>query len=130
MITNELASLREIRAELIRMRDRALEAARWEETVVLSHAIAWLHKLLPMEQRDAAGIPEGNQIFAYLHCVKCFEEITAMVKEQGSARPQMFTRYEIGWTQLGFQARCVRHNLNIVHVDFEGIVHPARVTGT
>jgi hypothetical protein len=35
---------------------------------------------------------------------------------------------EAGWTQLGFQVWCRNHNVNILHVDFEGHKHPANAT--
>lgn len=35
-----------------------------------------------------------------------------------------------GWTPIGFQVWCTRHNANVVHVDFEGVKHPANRTMT
>lgn len=31
-----------------------------------------------------------------------------------------FARQECGWTDRGFQVWCLRHNINIAHVDFKG----------
>lgn len=130
MITNDIAPLKEVRDELIELRNAALEDARWEETIALSHAIAWLHKLLPMEQREAPGISSKNQIYAYLHCPECLQELVRLSEEQGSAKPRLYTRYELGWTPTGFQARCVTHNANIIHVDLHGETHQATVGDT
>lgn len=58
-------------------------------------------------------LSEENQILLYWHCKKCLEE---------NAHPQLL---EAGWTKIGFQVRCRRHDLNIVNVDFQGQQHPA-----
>ena len=39
--------------------------------------------------------------------------------------PSDWARLECGWTDLGFQVWCKRHDINILHVDFEGHKHPA-----
>ena len=44
--------------------------------------------------------------------------------------PQTWSQLEIGWTRLGIQVWCRRHELNILHMDFEGHKHPARTSGT
>lgn len=127
MITNDLAPIQKIRTALVRIRDEAHDDKRFEDTVVLTHAIAWLHRLLPVEQRGEKDIPKGNKIFAYLHCWSCLEEMQRIATEQGSVSPKLYARYELGWTKIGFQARCARHDANILHVDLEGAVHPALV---
>ena len=33
-------------------------------------------------------------------------------------------RYHLGWTRWGIQVWCPTHNVNIMHVDFEGQKHP------
>jgi hypothetical protein len=38
---------------------------------------------------------------------------------------QSWARLEAGFTEKGVQVRCVRHDLNIIHIDFEGHNHPA-----
>ncbi len=61
------------------------------------------------------SIPNKNEIQAFMHCGLC-------IKEQRSQD------IEAGWTRLGFQVWCRTHNCNIVHVDFEGVKHPANTT--
>jgi hypothetical protein len=72
------------------------------------------------EQRD---IPNTNEIVAYHHCAKCLEELP------GGTSPQEYVRYQSGWTKLGLQVWCNRHNMNIMHIDFQGQQHPANMTG-
>lgn len=39
--------------------------------------------------------------------------------------PESYAHINFGATEKGIQAWCVRHNCNIVHIDFEGHKHPA-----
>jgi len=64
-------------------------------------------------------IPVTNKIVMFLHCKKCIKELP------GGQSPRDYAAIEIGWTKLGLQAWCRRHEKNILHVDFEGQKHPA-----
>lgn len=64
-------------------------------------------------------IPKTKQIKAFLECRLCAHE-----KPFGIA-PRDWRRLEIGWTRHGLQVWCVRHEMNIIHIDFEGMRHPA-----
>ena len=57
-------------------------------------------------------------IRAFFHCKRCLE----LVPDGGS--PKQFARLEVGSTERGIQIRCVRHDINVLHVDFEGQKHP------
>lgn len=70
-------------------------------------------------QRD---IPDTNEIEMFMHCSMCMHE-----KPKGIS-PKDFCRINAGWTKLGFQVWCVRHDCNIAHVDFQGMQHPAVLT--
>jgi len=61
-----------------------------------------------------------NEIGAYLHCKKCLEEIPDGVS------PMEWSRTQAGWTAKGIQVWCNRHDLNVIHMDFEGTKHPAK----
>lgn len=63
-----------------------------------------------------------NQINLYFHCKQCIEQMPNGVS------PRDWVSIEAGWTELGLQVRCKRHNCNICNVDFEGQQHPAVVT--
>jgi hypothetical protein len=68
-------------------------------------------------------IPTTNEIVMFWHCMNCFHH-----RPEGTA-PADWVRLEGGWTELGFQLRCQRCDLNIIHVDFEGMQHPANLGG-
>jgi hypothetical protein len=57
----------------------------------------------------------SNEIQAYLHCGLCLKN-------------NLGQNIEAGWTRQGLQIWCRNHNCNIVHIDFEGVTHPANVT--
>jgi len=61
-------------------------------------------------------------ILQYLHCGKCIAQkpLGVTMSEWGG--------YDIGWTKLGLQVWCKKHQCNIVHIDFEGQQHPANLT--
>jgi hypothetical protein len=67
--------------------------------------------------------PENTlRIGAYLHCGKCLEE-----RPLGQS-PRDWARLSVGWTDKGLQVWCARHDVNVMHVDFEGAKHPANTT--
>lgn len=72
-----------------------------------------------MEDRN---IPNTNQIHLYIHCALCLE---AWPKDEG---PRTWQRLSIGWTKQGLQIWCARHECNIMHIDFQGIQHPANTS--
>lgn len=55
-----------------------------------------------------------NEINMFFHCRLCFEQMPR------GASMKDFARQECGWTERGFQVWCLRHNINIAHVDFNG----------
>jgi hypothetical protein len=67
-------------------------------------------------------ISNKKEIFSFLHCAVCLSEIPP------GESPESFARYSVGFTPAGLQVWCVRHNCNIVHIDFEGQQHPANTT--
>lgn len=54
----------------------------------------------------------------YFHCKKCLEELPL------DTSPREWAQLEIGYTPIGLQVWCRRHECNVVHVDFEGAKHP------
>ena len=61
--------------------------------------------------------PKKAQIVSFFHCVECMNEIPE------DESPMNYQRIQAGWTVEGFQVWCVRHDKNIIHVDFEGQKH-------
>jgi hypothetical protein len=73
---------------------------------------------------DEPGSAPGNdnEIGMFLHCGLCLEE-----KPDGVS-PREWAQIEAGWTQIGLQIWCRRHEANICHIDFEGHQHPANTS--
>lgn len=67
----------------------------------------------------------GEMISQFLHCRKCVEEWKAGVPEAQGQSPASYARQSAGFTPKGLQIICLRHDLNIVHIDFQGQQHPA-----
>lgn len=68
------------------------------------------------DKKERRPIPNSVEIAMYFHCSLCVAE------------GQPFQALEAGFTRLGIQVVCKRHQINIVHVDFEGQTHPANTT--
>lgn len=68
-----------------------------------------------------------NECITYLHCGKCVDEWKTHPEGAGVNSPKDFARLNVGWTQTGLQVWCVRHEVNVCHIDFEGKRHPAEM---
>jgi len=68
------------------------------------------------------GPGNTRAIATFFHCGLCIAELPRGVS------PREFMRLEIGFTPQGIQVWCVRHDCNVMHVDFEGQKHPANTT--
>jgi hypothetical protein len=66
-------------------------------------------------------IPATNEIQLFIHCKKCLEELP-----EGKS-PREYAELEAGFTPLGVQIWCKRHEVNVVHIDFEKQKHPANL---
>lgn len=64
-------------------------------------------------------------ILMYMHCGLCLKELKEQQIEQS---PRDYAQLEVGWTKIGLQVWCKRHECNVLHVDFEGQQHPADTT--
>ena len=78
---------------------------------------------VPMEGVWWRPLSAANKIEAFMHCGACLKE-----KPEGES-PASFARFSAGWTKLGFQLRCERHDLNVIHIDFRGHRLPANTDG-
>lgn len=59
-----------------------------------------------------------NHIKMFFHCKQCLESVPIGMS------PRDWAQIECGWTVAGFQVWCKRHDINMIHIDFEGIKHP------
>lgn len=92
-----------------------------EEVCWMIEFLEWVVKRLPREP-----IPNNNTISTYYHCGLCVNEW-----KQGAApgtSPSEYSRTQIGNTPWGLQVWCARHEVNVCHIDFEGIKHTANMT--
>lgn len=60
-------------------------------------------------------------IVQYFLCRQCALELP-----EGQSMSE-YVRYNVGWTKQGFQVWCMRHNSNVMHIDFEGFTHPGEI---
>ena len=58
-----------------------------------------------------------NNIVSFIHCKLCLEEFYA---QPSDLSPREYAQVEIGFTKPGIQVWCKRHEVNIMHIDFEG----------
>ena len=69
-------------------------------------------------------IPTTMSIVAFIHCGMCLDEWKADDSLNSRLSPRDYTSYEVGYTALGLQVWCKRHEANVVHVDFQGLRLP------
>ncbi len=62
--------------------------------------------------------PLNNNINEYLVCSECQKEFDSGMTDFGSMME--YSRIDAGFTDLGFQVWCRRHDQNICHINFEG----------
>lgn len=81
-----------------------------------------------MKQYNVEGrvVSSENCILLYMHCKLCLEELQSD-DALGDVSPMEYSRTQAGWTKEGLQVWCNRHECNVVHIDFEGLRHPANV---
>lgn len=60
------------------------------------------------------------EIVSFMHCKRCLEEYMADKAIRSTMAPRDYARISVGWTNLGIQVWCVRHDMEIVHIDFLG----------
>ena len=63
-----------------------------------------------------------NSIAAYFHCALCLAECPSYMSAAE------FARFAVGRTAYGLQIWCVRHNMNVYHLDFTRAPRPGCVT--
>ena len=70
----------------------------------------------------------GNEIENLIQCSFCVaelpEEFDEDVPEYSKIHPQEYQKLLVGFTENGLQVWCMRHDCNVLNIDFEGIKHP------
>ena len=72
-----------------------------------------------MRKAAKKKIPITNSILAFVHCAMCMSD------RPKNKSPREWAMIEAGWTQIGIQIWCKRHEVNMIHIDFEGVKHLA-----
>ncbi len=70
-------------------------------------------------KRKAQRLTALPSIKLYLHCTVCLE-----AKPDGVS-PKEWSQVQVGFTDVGIQIWCDRHDINVAHIDFEGKIHQA-----
>lgn len=71
---------------------------------------------------DNKPITNELVVKTYAHCGLCLRE------KPPNISPRDYARLSVGFTDQGLQVWCVRHDCNVLHVDFEGHCHPANTS--
>ena len=76
---------------------------------------------------DRSKIDQSHRIYQFIHCPQCVRELTEVLRQDRSVSmsPSDLQEIEVGFTDVGIQLWCKRHNHNIVHFDFGGVHHRA-----
>lgn len=75
------------------------------------------------------GPENDRRITTYMHCGMCLDEWkNPDHPDSEGTSPETYARLSVGFTKRGLQVWCVRHGVNVMHVDFEGQKHPANTT--
>ncbi len=69
-----------------------------------------------MGMKQDEEVPNTKEIQMFFQCALCMEEMGSHPGET----PESFARFNAGWTRWGLQLWCVRHDCNVIHIDFEG----------
>ena len=54
----------------------------------------------------------------HIVCNKCIEELSTL--SSSDINLKNYAKCEVGFTSLGIQICCIRHNINVCHIDFDG----------
>lgn len=79
----------------------------------------------------SVNIPNTKEIQAFFHCTLCIREVEDIVRRTGLAQnPATYQRLEVGYTRIGVQVWCRRHEINVINFNFEGRDVPRNTTQT
>lgn len=68
-------------------------------------------------------IPSEKSGLQFLHCRQCIDDIKS--GKAGTRSPAAYASLSVAFTEIGLQVWCERHQLNVIHIDFERMKHPA-----
>ena len=56
-------------------------------------------------------------INSHIVCNECIKELSTLPSSDVNLKN--FVKFEVGFTKLGIQIWCIRHNINVCHVNFD-----------
>jgi hypothetical protein len=77
------------------------------------------HKRPKKEERP---IPTDDVGLVNIYCTKCIIEAA-----KGGIHIRDHAKVTVSFTDMGLQVWCLRHDVNVIHLDFEGHKHPANM---
>lgn len=80
-----------------------------------------LQEQAPAEAADG-HLTNERAIEGFIHCGLCGAD---RPRGPHGIAPRHYARLEVGFTERGLQIWCVRHDCNVMHIDFQGACHPA-----
>tara|TARA_A100001011_G_C13819160_1_gene638139 strand:+ start:186 stop:431 length:246 start_codon:yes stop_codon:yes gene_type:complete len=57
-------------------------------------------------------------IDSHIVCNKCIEELSTISSTDINLKN--FVKFEVGFTSFGIQIWCIRHDINVCHINFDG----------
>ena len=75
----------------------------------------------PKKEKEQRYITAKNDIGMFFHCRQCLASIP------DGESPSSWARLSVGFTPIGLQVWCNRHDLNVAHIDFQDQTHPANL---
>lgn len=67
-------------------------------------------------------------IVAYVNCSRCIAEWKEDPNLNKAMALRNYARFSCGATARGFQVWCNRHECNVIHINFQGMQHPADIS--
>lgn len=77
------------------------------------------------EVHEKPKLSADNQIELNLNCGMCLDELIEQDLRAQGISMQEYAHLDVGFTKRGLQVWCVRHDVNVCNIDFEGTAHPA-----
>ena len=77
--------------------------------------------------RESENVAIKQQRYRIFHALRSLMRELLERKAAGEVSPKYEQQLEVGSTPIGIQVWCLRHDVNVIHVDFEGHKHPANL---
>ncbi len=91
--------------------------AHWKESV--KQIVGGVAEAMAFYSYMEAGPKASDERLEIFQCKLCLDELP-----KGTS-PKDYARVQVGFTPHGIQVWCNRHDCNVIHINFEGVKHPA-----